>query len=215
MSKTASRTNSTRTKSESAVIRRSAAHILVRMRTKTTITMVVVAMLAMVQAAFAEYDCQIISSGIGDSNLLTLGGFTLAKPISIDLMPTNAPNAGARYSVRCQVVYKDRNLPRPETDEAKELARATGQLLNSWLVNMAEDLYTGAEFTDLLVKYYGGSFTEDLNKRFAAYVAERIGDMKSRAQIDIDTVTVTVNAEGEFRAVLAELLKQQRASQGN
>ena len=213
MSKTAFHTDSMKTKSEIVVIHRLAAHILFRMRAK--ISIFTVAILAMVLVSYAEHDYQIISSGIGDSNLLTVGGFTFAKPILIDLMPTNVPNYDMRYSIRCQVVYKDKNLPRPETDEEKTLARATGKLLNSWLEDLVKERYTGVEFADLLVKYHDARFTEDLNSRFAEYVADKINEVKSRVRINIETVTVTVNAEGEFRAVLAELWKQSKAPQHN
>ena len=56
---------------------------------------------------FAEYDCQTFVNDIGDWNVVTLGGFTLAKPISVDLAPTNAPDEAAQYSIRCQVIYRD------------------------------------------------------------------------------------------------------------
>ena len=62
---------------------------------------------------FAEYDCQTFMNDIGDWSVVTLGGFTLAKPISVDLAPTNAPDETAQYSIRCQVIYKDNLIPRP------------------------------------------------------------------------------------------------------
>ena len=202
MSKTAFHTDSMKTRYEFVVIHRLAVHILSSMRTK--ILMVVAVMLVMVSAA---YDCQIIESGIGDSNLLTLGGFTCTKPISIDLMPSNVPNYDVpnydvRYSIRCQVIYKDKTLPRPETDKENELALETRKYLNSCLRDLVEELYVGMEFADLLAKYYDGRFAKDLNDRFAEYVA------KINPRVNIDIVTVTVNADGEFRAMLVELRKQ-------
>ena len=197
-----------RAKSEIAVIHWLDAHMIQYMKSKTLLT--VAAMSVMALAAFADYDCQIISSGIGDSNLLTLGGFTFARPVSIDLMPTNAPNAGTRYSIRCQVVYKDRNLPRPKTEDEKEVARATGTLLNEWLMDLIADQYAGAEFADLLSVYYDGRLVADLNDRFPSYVAERIEGIKTNARINIAAVTVTVNAEGELRSKLVSLLRQEK-----
>ncbi len=172
------------------------------------------AVLSMMSAAQA-YDCQIIGSGIGDSNLLTLGGFTFAKPISVDLKPKNAPNAGVRYSIRCQVVYEDKNLQRPETDDEVKVARETGSLLNELLLVFVADQYVGADFSELLSVYYARQFTDDLNEKFQDYVTEKLSAMDVGRRINIATVTVTVNAEGEFRAALAELKRQQEVSQLN
>ena len=181
---------------------------------KTNSLIVMTAVLSMISAAHA-YDCQTIDSGIGDLNLLTLGGFTFAKPISVDLKPKNAPNAGIRYSIRCQVVYEDKNLQRPETDEEVKLARETGSILNELLLAFVADQYIGAEFSELLSVYYARRFTDDLNEKFQDYVTEKISAMDVGRRINISTVTVTVNAEGEFRAGLAELKRQQEVSRQN
>ena len=84
--------------------------------------------------AFADYDCQVSSNGIGDWRLVTIGGFTFAKPISIDLYPTNAPLRDTAYPIRCQVIYKDNQIVRPMSDDELEIIRRTGETLNSWLV---------------------------------------------------------------------------------
>ena len=186
------------------------AHTLLCMRTK--ILMLFAAVLA-IAVAHAEYDCQVVSNGIGDWNLLTLGGYTFAKSISMDLSPTNAPKADAQYSIRCQIVYKDNNLPRPMTDEETVVARATGNLLNDWLKELVADQYVGAEYADLVSTYCDGRLTEDLNGRFPAYVAEKTAVMDDDERIDIAAVTVTVNAEGEFYAELAERWRQQTSAE--
>ena len=171
---------------------------------KTKKMTIVAAMLFMASAAYAEFDYQAATNGIGDWNLLTLGGFTFAKPVSVDLAPTNAPNAGAQYSIRCQLVYADKNLPRPETTQEMRAALATGSLLNAWLKEFIAAQYVGAEYSDLFLKYYDSRFTEDINVRFPEYVEEKIAEMDDDVRIDIAAVTVTVNAEGEFRAELEE-----------
>ena len=173
---------------------------------KTKMLIIASIVLAMAVAR-ADYDCQIIASGIGDSNLLTLGGFTFTRPVSIDLMPTNTPNADARYSIRCQVVYKDIDLSRPKTGVELERVRETRNNLNDWLVELIADQYVGAEFGELLPKYGDGRFVEDLNDRFPAYVEAKIAALDADERINVEAVTVTVNAEGEFRAALAELLR--------
>ena len=211
MSKTESRTYSMKKTSELLSFHRLAPHILLHMKAKTMIMYmkakkmtIVAAMLFMASAAYAGFDYDAATNGIGDWNLLTLGGFTFAKPVSVDLAPINAPNADAQYSIRCQLVYQDKNLPRPRSDYEKELARDTGSLLNDWLQEFIADQYVGAEYSDLFPKYYNCWFTEDLNFRFPAYVAGKIAKIGNAARINIAAVTVTVNAEGEFRAELEE-----------
>ena len=211
MSKTGFRTDSMKKASEALSSTGVNAHIFLCMKTK--ILMVVAAMLTMVSAAYAGYDYQVASNDIGDWNLVTIGGYTFAKSTLVDLAPTNAPKADAQYSIRCQVVYKDNNMPRPKTDEEAAVARATGKLLNIWLKEFAADQYGGAEYSDLLPKYCDGRFTEDLNARFPAYVAEKIAEMEDDVRIDIDAVTVLVNAEGEFFADLVEFWRQQTSVQ--
>ena len=211
MLKTGFRTDSMKKAYEHLSSTRVNAHIFSCMKTKTLI--VVAAMLSMVSAAYAGYDCQVASNGIGDWNLVTIGGYTFAKSISLDLAPTNAPKSEAQYSIRCQVVYQDRNIPRPKTEKEMDFARATGSLLNIWLKELVADQYGGAEYADLLSKYFAGWFTEDINARFPAYVAEKIAEMDDDVRIDIAAVTVTVNAEGEFYADLAELWRQQTPAQ--
>ena len=210
MQKAKSHTDSMKKGSKSTSSTGGSAHTLLCMRTK--MLMLLAAVLA-IAAAHAEYDCQVVSNGIGDWNLLTIGGYTFAKPVSIDLSPTNAPNADAQYSIRCQVVYQDRNIPRPKTKKEMRFARATGNLLNIWLKDFVADQYVGAEYSDLLSKYCDGRFTEDLNGRFPAYVAEKIAEMDDDMRIDIAAVTVTVNAEGEFFADLVELWRQQKSAE--
>ena len=211
MSKTRFRTGSMKKTSSHLSFTAVTAHIFLCMKTKKL--MVVAAMLSMASAVYAWFDCQVASNGIGDWNLVTLGGYTFAKSISVDLAPTNAPKADAQYSIRCQVVYQDRNLPRPKTDEERDEARKTGNRLNDWLKELVADQYVGAEYSDLLSKYFDVQFAEDLNCRFPAYAAEKIAEMDEDERIDIATVTVTVNAEGEFYADLAELWRQQVSAQ--
>ncbi len=179
------------------------------MRTKTA--MIVAVMLAMASAAHAKIkdDCQAIGNGYGDMNLLTLGGFTFAMPISIGLNPTHAPMAGARYSVRCQIVYLDRNTPRPKTKYEKKLARNVGKYLNARLKEFFSSQYGGMGFADLLSVYYDGWLYNDVNERFPAYVAEQIGEMEPDGRPDIKIIAVTVNAEGELKDVLSEIWSRQ------
>ena len=210
MSKTGHHTYSTKKISDQLSFHRGDVHIFTCMKTKALI--VVAAVLSMTSAVCA-HDFDPIVNGIGDWDILTLGGYTFARSISIDLAPTNAPKADARYSIRCQVVYKDNNIPRPKTDEEKALVRATGSLLNIWLKEVVAEQYVGAEYSDLLSKHYDKQFTENLNELFPAYVAEKIAEMDDDVRIDVAVVTVTVNAEGELHADLVELWRQQTSAQ--
>ena len=180
------------------------------MKTKTLTF--VAAMLAAASAAYAEIDRQTIRNGYGDMNMLTLGGFTLAKPTSIDLNPTNAP-AGARYSVRCQIVYRDNDLPYPKNKYEERLARKVGDFLNGWLKDYFSSRYCGMEFVDLIAVYYDGWLSQDVKENFREYVATRFEAMGPDSHHDIEIVAVTVNAEGELKGVLSELWKQRATAQ--
>ena len=149
--------------------------------------------------AFAEYDCQTLVNGIGDWDIVTLGGFTLTKPISVDLSPTNAPDANVRYSVRCRVAYRDNIIPYPMSDDEFDLVRRIGGVLNSWLKDFIVAECAGAEYSSLRKAYISKEFAENLNELFPKYVARQISAMDPQGRPDIDTVTVTVEAEGAFR----------------
>ena len=151
--------------------------------------------------AFAEYDCQVSSNGIGDWSLVTIGGFTFAKPISIDLYPTNAPLDTA-YPIRCQVIYKDKKIARPMSDDELEVIRRTGETLNSWLVEFIVADYIGVDYEDLRRNYYSGKFAEEINSLFPEHVASKIAAMDTVKRFDLDTVTVTIEARGAFRKAL-------------
>ena len=47
--------------------------------------------------------------------------------------------------------------------------------------------------------YLGKKLVEDLNRQFPDCVAERVSEMDPIGRIDIDAVTVSVEAEGAFR----------------
>ena len=169
------------------------------------------AMLAVASAVQAEVPCQTICNGYGDMNMLTLGGFTLSKPTSIDLSPTNAP-IGARYSVRCQIVYRDNDMPYPKTKDEERKARKFGKDLNRWLKDYFSLRYGGMDFASLITVYYDGWLSKDVTPVFREYVAARF-EAESGPHRDIEIVAVTVNAEGELKDVLAELWRQRATAQ--
>ncbi len=148
------------------------------------------------------YDCQMAINSIGDGTIVGVGGFTFAKPISIDLAPTNAPVSDAAYTIRCQIVYTDEVNDRPDTLEKLSVARMTGAILNEWLVEFVEEEYVGAEFSALVEEYYQKNLTDDLNREFQKFVSEKISAMDSVDRLAVNAVAVTVEAEGDLRTAL-------------
>ena len=148
------------------------------------------------------YDYQVASNELGDWNLVTLGGFTLTKSFSVDLAPTNAPADDLTYAINCKIIYSDNDITRPRTDEELKIVRQTGSVLNAWLKDFIAEQYRGAEFDELIKTYISGNFAEDLNDRFPKYVKEQNDALSSDERLDIDTVTVEVEAVGAFKGVL-------------
>ena len=158
---------------------------------------------------FAEHNYRVSLNAIGDWNLLTLGGYTFTKKISIDLFPANAPDEHAKYSIRCQVIYKDKTIPCPMSDEDLKVVRKTGDDLREWLKDFISRECVGRDYEDLFNAYKSGKFAENLNEHFPAYVAEQIAALDPSERPDIDAVTVTVEAEGAF---MEELLTPRNLS---
>ena len=164
--------------------------------------------------AFARHNYQCYSNTIGDWKILTLGGYTLAEPMVVDLAPTNAPDANARYSLRCQVAYKDNVIPRPTSEAEFELVLKIAGVMNSWLKDFIDQEYVGAEYEELLKAYKSGSVRKDLAKKFPDYVAAQISAMDPSGRPDIETVTVDIEAVGAFRdELIKEMEKESPAEQ--
>ena len=159
--------------------------------------LVLVAMLACA-TVFAKNNCQVSLNEIGDWNLLTLGGYTFTKKISVDLAPANAPDEEARYSIRCQVIYKDKTIPRPMSEDDLKVVRKTGNDLRKWLRDFITSECAGRDYEHLFNAYKSGKFAENLNEEFPKYVAEQIAALDAGKRPNIDTVTVAVEAEGVF-----------------
>ena len=157
----------------------------------------------------AEHDYQCYSNDIGDFKILTIGGYTFAEPIVIDLAPTNAPDATARYSLRCRVAYKDNLTPRPTSDAEFELVLNIAGVMNSWLKEFIGQEYVGAEYAELLKAYKSGEIRKDLEQKFPEYVAEQISALKPSGRPDIETVTVEIEAEGSFKHELIKELEKE------
>ena len=165
--------------------------------------------------AVAEYNCWASVNGIGDYMIVAVGEldkpFTMAKPISIDLAPTNAPDENASYSVRCRVCYIDNLLPCPKSDDDLKLVRLTGKVLNSLLKEFIAGQYVAAEYKELIEAYFNGDFVRDLNKRFKDYVADQISGMGPSVRLDISIITVETEAEGAFREDLIRAIASQES----
>lgn len=146
-------------------------------------------------------------NGIGDFSLVTLGKYTFSTPVSIELMPTNAPSTNGTYAVRCQVIYVDGDLQSPSNEDDLEALRQTGDWLIDQLKVFIADNYRGAEFDDLVRRYYEGAIGSDLDQQFPLFVTERMQE----AGLDVEVVKVQVSAEGDLRTELISFHKAQKA----
>ena len=180
------------------------------MKTKLLSTLFFV--LAIASAAFAEVTAK---NGIGDRILVSVGrGVTLAKPVSIDLMPTNAPISNASYSIRCRVIYEDDDIPSPTQDSLDRVCD-TWELLNKWLGEFVSDRYAGMEYEDLIAYYYAKDLSGEINDKFPDYVGEQIEEMEAEYRPNLKTVTVEVEAEGKFRDALIRLMESDTGEEQN
>ena len=143
-------------------------------------------------------------NAIGDFSLVTLGKYTFSTPVMIDLAPTNAPLTNGTYAVKCQVIYVDGDLQAPTNELELEKLRQTGDWLTAQLKDFVADNYRGAEYEDLVRRYYEGAIGIDLNQQFPAFVRERMAE----ANLDIEIVKVQIFAEGDLRRALIAVLKE-------
>ena len=143
-------------------------------------------------------------NAIGDFSLVTLGKYTFSTPVLIDLAPTNAPSTNGTYAVKCQVIYVDGDLQAPTNELELEKLRQTGDWLTAQLKDFVADNYRGAEYEDLVRRYYEGAIGIDLEQQFPAFVRER----KAEANLDIEIVKVQIFAEGDLRRALIAVLKE-------
>ena len=159
--------------------------------------------------AVLAFDYQDEIGSNGDLEVVTVGGLTFGKEISVQLSPSEVPDAHERYALSCRIIYADRQLPRPETDADLEAVHDTGRVLNRWLAEFVAESSGSVSFQDLLARYADKSFVQELNADFAAYVAKRCEAMPSGEKIDVDAVVVTVKAEGAFREALERFREEE------
>ena len=145
-------------------------------------------------------------NAIGDFGLVTLGKYTFSNPTVMDLSPTNAPVTNVSYSVRCQVIYVDGDVQSPKSELELEKLRRTGDWLTDALKDFVSERYAGAEFDDLVRRYYEGDIGLDVDAQFPSYVRERMAE----ADLDIEVVKVQISAEDEFRNALISYWKSQQ-----
>lgn len=143
-------------------------------------------------------------NAIGDFSLVTLGKYTFSTPVMVDLAPTNAPSTNGTYAVKCQVIYVDGDLQTPTNELELEKLRQTGDWLTGQLKDFIADNYRGAEYEDLVRRYYEGAIGVDLDQQFPAFVRAHMGE----ADLDIEIVKVQIFAEGDLRRALIEVLKE-------
>ena len=128
----------------------------------------------------------------------TRAGLAFPRKLSINLKPTNAPKANAKYSIRCEIGYKDNKLPHPKTKLEYEQVHMTDGRLNEWLKELIEDQYVGMEFSELISRFDEGDFEGDLRDEFGWWVGDKIATLNLDACMDVDIVSVSVEPEGEL-----------------
>jgi len=160
--------------------------------------------LVFVNNTFA-YDCQTVDTTIGDRDILVIGGFTFTRPFEYDFAPTNAPSSNVTYTAEFRLVYLNDELPRATDDNFNEVLNTSG-LLNGWLREFLDDQYAGADYEELLAKYFDKSLVSDLNRKFPEYLDTKLAEIDSSFAASIHSVTVNVSAKGAFRSALLEKL---------
>jgi len=178
------------------------------MNLKTIFVIATVFACSLVFASYKDYDCQVGITPIGDLNLIMMSGqFMLTTPVSIDLSPTNAPESSAICSVRCRVVYKNNTVVRWSDDDHDTIC-----LYNDVINLMLEDFFAaecnGREYADLLEHYCSGEFADDLDERFTLYVGNTISQKNKQEVLDVNIVTVEIEAEGSFKGDLQEFRQE-------
>lgn len=169
---------------------------------KTIAYLVSAAVLSLTGAAVA-YDCQTVDTTIGDRDILVIGGYTFARPIEFDFAPTNAPSTNVSYTAEFRLVYLNDELPRATEENLGEVLN-TGNLLNGWLREFLEEQYAGADFEELMTKYYDKSLAADVNEKFPCYLEPKLRAFDASVAESIHSVTVNVTARGAFKRALIE-----------
>ena len=173
-------------------------------------TFLVSAALVLFSVSGFAYQSQFGLGDVGDFRLEAIGRYKFSDFATIDLMPTNAPSSNGLYRVRCQVIFTDSDDDRPlETDLQRRGLQLTGDWLLDQLKVFVAENYVGAEFDDLLGKFYSGVIGIDVNERFPLSVKERMADVG----LDLDVVRIQVLADAdllsELRALFAKVVQEQ------
>lgn len=151
------------------------------------------------------YQAQFGLSEVGDYKLEAIGKCRFSNFMEVNLAPTNAPSTNGVYTVRCQVIYTDSADEGPiVTDFQRWGLRLTGDWLLDQLKDFISENYVGAEFDDLLGKFYAGAVGVDLNERFPLVIKEKMAD----AGLNLDVVRIQVLAEADLlRALRVQQVK--------
>ena len=85
------------------------------------------------------------------------------------------------------MIFTDSDGDRPlTTDLQRQAYQLRGMLLMDHLRDFIAEKYAGADYADLLWKFYVGAVGIDINQLFPAYVKEKMAD------VDLDIVQVQV-----------------------
>ena len=158
-----------------------------------------VAVLAVLSLSGLSYQAQFGLNEVGNYRLEAVGKCRFSDFVDVNLAPTNAPSTNGVYAVRCQVIYTDSADEGPIVTEFQRWGlRLTGDWLLDQLKDFISENYVGAEFDDLVGKFYAGAFGVDLNERFPLVVKEKMAD----AGLNLDVVRIQVLAEADLLRAL-------------
>lgn len=151
----------------------------------------------------SAYDCQSISTAIGDEDVFTFHGITFARPFEFDFAPTNAPSENA-YAADFQLIYKNDELSRATEANTQEILD-TSIMLNECLKDFLDEQYVGADYGEFLSAYFSGALAKDIIAKFPAYMSAKLAEtLDDSADDTIHFVALKITARGALREALLE-----------
>ena len=153
---------------------------------------------------------------IGVSSVLAVAIAVLAVPLKDGMvgdlkveslsLSVGVADTNKQYSVRCQVLYKDRPIVHQMPDDDSRLIRLAD--LMSWLKDFIAEEYCDKDYESLIDDFINEDFDKYVTEDFKSYVDDRVSDMDRQPQLGVDIVAVAVVPEGEFREDLTREMKK-------
>ena len=127
----------------------------------------------------------------------------VSQSLSVNVADTNK-----QYSIRCQVVYKDKSIAHQMPDDDSRLFRPTDKELMSWLKDFIIEEYSDKDYESLINDFINEDFDKYVTEDFRHYVDNKISEMDQQVQLGIDIAAVLVDPEGEFKEDLIREMKK-------